>query len=276
MKLVVNQKYQKKATLIWTVLIIILGAVSGFAVWLSTDREELINEPVSSPQKSLTTDRREDSSTEKTILLPGAAPIKPISGNYSADDHIWRLVNKSHPLSDTAYRPADLALAEVPSRTDKPTDERSIRQIIQEPTSRMFRDAKEQGIDLIIGSGFRSAELQQVYYSNYVKNYGQAAADSFSAKPGYSEHQTGLVMDLATVDRNCYLDECFGETAAGKWLRDNASNYGFILRYPEGKDGITDFIYEPWHFRYVGVELAKALEQSGLTLDEAQVYLTQN
>ena len=113
-----------------------------------------------------------------------------------------------------------------------------------------------------------------MYYSNYVKTYGQAAADTFSAKPGHSEHQTGLAVDLTTADQYCRLERCFGDTAAGKWLAANTPAYGFILRYPDGKEAATGYTYEPWHFRYVGPEFAKALVESGLTLDEASEHLT--
>ena len=137
----------------------------------------------------------------------------------------------------------------------------------------MLSDAKALGSDLMIGSGFRSYDLQNVYYSNYVRLYSQAEADKFSAKPGQSEHQTGLVVDLAYTDMDCYLASCFADTPAGVWLTQNAHKYGFILRYPEGKESITGFQFEPWHFRYVGKDLARAIKESGLTLDEAKPYL---
>lgn len=225
-------------------------------------------------QSASETNQVEQTSQIKQITLPNTEPITAIDGNYIDDDHIWRLVNKSHPFNDLHYRPANLQLATVASRTDKSTDERSIRADIMPSVEALFVSAKQAGFDLQIGSGWRSYEQQNIYYSNYSRLYGQESADTFSAKPGYSEHQTGLVMDLATTDHNCYLEECFGETGAGKWLAEHSYKYGFILRYPRGKDGITDFIYEPWHFRYVGEDLAKALKESGLTLDEAEPYLT--
>lgn len=260
----------KNTTLLWTIIIIAFGVISGVAAWQLTDRDELINDP-----ETVRTDTKKvvEKPAAVMIELPGAAPISPMSGDYTKDDHIWRLVNKSHPLTDLHYRPANIQLASVASRTDKSSDERSIRADIMPDAEKLFADAKAQGINLQIGSGFRSYELQNTYYSNYSRVHGQEAADTFSAKPGYSEHQTGLVMDLATTDHVCYLDECFGETSAGKWLAEHAHEYGFILRYPQGKKGITDFIYEPWHFRYVGKDLAGALKQSGLTLDEAAPYL---
>lgn len=252
----------------WLLLVIALVVFGGAAAYLLTKL-------VGQDPKIATQETPEERKAEKPntdINLPGAAPLKQIPGDYAADDHLWRLVSRSSPLSDPHYRPSELSLIEA-SRTDKNPDERSVRTDIVAPVNELFAAAKQAGFELIIGSGFRDYELQNLYYTNYVKNYGQEAADSFSAKPGHSEHQTGLTMDLSTADRICYLSECFGETPAGKWLADNGYRYGFILRYPRGKQGVTDFVYEPWHFRYVGKDLARALWQSGLTLDEATPHL---
>lgn len=206
------------------------------------------------------------------VRLPNAEAIVAMEGDYANDSHIWRLVNKSHPLDDINYRP-EIIKPNVPTRTDKSLDEQSVRKDIAPAVEELFTDAENAGFSLQIGSGFRSAELQNTYYTNYSRVYGQTAADTFSAKPGFSEHQTGLVVDVSETSNRCYLQECFGDTEAGKWLAGNAYRHGFILRYPKDKDGITDFYYEPWHFRYVGKELATALYESGLTLDEAAPYL---
>lgn len=262
--------------LIWvaTLVIVVIVAVTVIVIYQKeSDKVDLPSTKSNQNKPTVTSKKPEPEQTEKMINLPGAKPIKPIEGDYTKDDSLWRLVNKSHPFDDLHYQPSNLALASVPSRTDKSIEERSIRQDIFEPTEKLFADAKLEGIDLLIGSGYRGYDLQNLYYSNYARVYGQESADTFSAKPGYSEHQTGLVVDLATTDQICYLDACFGETKAGQWLAEHTHQYGFILRYPKNKDGITDFIYEPWHFRYVGVELAQALYESGLTLDEATPYL---
>ncbi len=206
------------------------------------------------------------------VQLPNTPAIPAIKENYLHDDSIWRLVNKSHPLSNINYHPI-VAQPNVAVRSDKSADEQSVRKDIAPAVEQLFAGANTAGYRLEIGSGFRSASLQRTYYTNYINVYGQAAADTFSAKPGYSEHQTGLVVDVTTLDHYCYLEECFGTTSAGKWLKEHAHEYGFILRYPKEKEGITDFHYEPWHFRYVGKELANALYQSGLSLDEAAPYL---
>ena len=199
--------------------------------------------------------------------------MAPLPGDYTADDHLWRLVNKTTPLKDVNYRPSALQLATVASRADKSADERSVRADIMPHVEALFAAAKAAGHQLQIGSAFRGYELQRTYYSNYARLYGQAAADKLSARPGHSEHQTGLVMDVATPDRTCYLETCFGDTPAGRWLAMHAHEYGFIISYPKGKEAITGYQYEPWHIRYVGKELAGALKQADMTLDQATPLL---
>ncbi len=128
--------------------------------------------------------------------------------------------------------------------------------------SSMQAAASGAGYYIWIASGYRSYYTQQVLYNRYVANYGQAEADTFSAQPGHSEHQTGLAIDLNSISDD------FGDTPEGQWVAQNCHLYGFIIRYPAGKDSITGYQYEPWHIRYVGVELASAVYESGLTLEE--------
>ena len=133
----------------------------------------------------------------------------------------------------------------------------------------MAADAKALGFDLVAFSGFRSYEYQTTLYNNYVNRDGKEAADRYSARPGHSEHQTGLAFDIGEKGReDLWLTAEFGETPAGKWLAENAHKYGFILRFPEGKEDVTGFMYESWHFRYLGVEKAADVKNTGLTLEE--------
>lgn len=126
----------------------------------------------------------------------------------------------------------------------------------------MQDDAEEFGLNIYISSGFRSFEDQYRIYNNYVESYGKEAADTFSARAGYSEHQSGLAFDLNSID------DSFAETAEGVWVAANAYKYGFIIRYPKGKEDITGYKYESWHLRYVGTELATELYNSDMTLEE--------
>lgn len=206
------------------------------------------------------------------ITLPGAKPIRAIVDDYTKTDSIWSIVSKTHAIS-VDYVPAGLKIPNVSTRTDKSDAERSVRSIIEKPLVDMFSAASNAGYNLMIGSGYRSAALQAIYFNSLAASVGDAAANNAIAYPGQSEHQTGLAADISTVARNCYLDNCFGTTADGLWLVNNSYKYGFILRYPSGKESITGYQYESWHFRYVGIDLATALHESDLTLDQAWPYL---
>ncbi len=206
------------------------------------------------------------------INLPGAKPIRAIVDDYSVTSSIWALVSKPHAIS-IDYIPAGLKIPNVSTRTDKSDSERSVRSDIEKPLISMFTDANNAGNQLMIGSGYRSAVLQQGYLDGAIASYGTDVASQMVALPGKSEHQTGLAVDISTVSRDCYLDTCFGDTTDGQWLVHNSYKYGFTLRYPSDKVSITGYQYEPWHFRYVGIDLATALHDSGLTLDEAWPYL---
>ena len=126
----------------------------------------------------------------------------------------------------------------------------------------MISGASKDGISIYLCSGYRSYQDQQFQYNEHVQERGVDEADKVSARPGHSEHQTGLAFDV-----NC-TEYSFADTAEGKWLAEHCSEYGFIIRYPEGKEDITGFSYEPWHVRYLGVDIAKKVTDSGLCLEE--------
>lgn len=138
----------------------------------------------------------------------------------------------------------------------------------REAFEKMKADAAEEGIYLNAFSTYRSYWSQYTLYNNYVSNYGQDPTDTFSAKPGFSEHQTGLAFDIGGADSSLWADDNFKYTDEAKWLKENCTKYGFILRYPEGKEWVTGYMYESWHFRYIGVEDSKNFENSDLTLEE--------
>ncbi|MGE7022700.1 M15 family metallopeptidase [Solibacillus cecembensis] len=133
----------------------------------------------------------------------------------------------------------------------------------------MIAAAGQQGYTLIAFSGYRSYEYQTDLYNRYVNRDGKDAADRYSARPGYSEHQTGLTFDIGEKGKEAlWLTSEFGETPAGKWLATNAHKYGFILRYPEGKEDVTGYMYESWHFRYLEGDTATKVYNAGVTLEE--------
>lgn len=152
------------------------------------------------------------------------------------------IVNKTYPL------PADYA----PGVNDE----------AQKAFDKMQADAADLGLNIYISSGFRSYDYQAGLYQRYVDRDGKAAADRYSARPGHSEHQTGLAFDLNTI-----TDE-FKDTDEGKWVAANCYKYGFIIRYPADKEDVTGYMYEPWYIRYLGEETAQAVYDSGLCLEE--------
>lgn len=134
-----------------------------------------------------------------------------------------------------------------------------------------LRDAASgEGFNLYIGSGFRNYWTQNTIYNNYVKRDGQAQADTYSARAGHSEHQTGLAFDVCDRNVSACITSAFDNTAQAKWISDNCYKYGLILRYPKGKTNETGYMYESWHLRYVGVELATKLYNNGswITLED--------
>lgn len=185
--------------------------------------------------------------------------------NVSAYDII---VNKSRNLSGS-YVPEDLVpLDGIPTSLQNP-EVNQLRKVAYEALKELFTKAKEEkSFELYARSGYRSYNTQVSLYNSYVSNHGQEAADKFSAKPGQSEHQTGLAMDITCEAMNYLLDVTFGDTEEGKWVAENAHKFGFIIRYPKGKEEITGYQYEPWHLRYVGVTLANEVYESQLTLEE--------
>jgi len=134
----------------------------------------------------------------------------------------------------------------------------------QSAFNQMDADATALGLNLYISSGYRSYYDQKYIYNNYVANDGKEKADTYSARAGHSEHQTGLAFDLNSID------DSFTNTPEGKWVHDNCYKYGLILRYPKGKDNITGYMHESWHLRYVGIDLATKLYNNGnwITLEE--------
>jgi LAS superfamily LD-carboxypeptidase LdcB len=140
----------------------------------------------------------------------------------------------------------------------------------------MLADAKAAGKEVLITTAYRAYWLQKaIFESNVAKKGSVEEANKTSAKPGQSEHQTGLAADLTTPGLNYEIASSFGETPEGIWITENARKYGFILRYPKNKTEITGYAYEPWHFRYVGKDAADYIFKNGLTLEEFLTELNQ-
>ncbi|WP_338551561.1 M15 family metallopeptidase [Paenibacillus sp. KS-LC4] len=177
------------------------------------------------------------------------------------------LVNKQYSLPE-GYEPQDLVYPNVAFTFTEKIDKRMLRKEAADALEQLFAGAAGDGIKLAGVSGYRSYDRQQTLFNNYVKKDGEAAARMYSAVPGTSEHQTGLAIDVTGADGKCAAEDCFAGTPEADWLAEHASEYGYIIRYPDGKDSITGYKYEPWHIRYVGKELAKELNERDITLDE--------
>ena len=168
------------------------------------------------------------------------------------------VVNKHRPLNPLDFEAGDMVVPGVVGNTNG----RLMRAEAASALERMGTDASAAGIYLTILSGYRSYATQEQTYNNFVARDGEERANQYSAKPGHSEHQTGLAVDLDDAS-GCALYTCFADTAAGQWLAANAWQYGFVLRYPDGYIDTTGYEFEPWHYRYVGTEVATAMHNSG-------------
>jgi D-alanyl-D-alanine carboxypeptidase len=184
------------------------------------------------------------------------------------------VINKVRSLPSN-YVPSDLVTVEVPTCLPNP-EIRQLRRVASEALSEMFKAGLDDDVELVARSGYRSYATQVALYNGYVSKYGQEYADKYSARPGTSEHQTGLAMDITAESVSLQLDDDFGKTKEGQWLAQNAYRFGFIIRYPEGMENITGYFYEPWHVRYLGVNLATNVYNSGLTLEEYFLSLENN
>lgn len=275
-----NRRKMKKAIITVTSLLIVLfGAI--FLIEGKINSNEKVSEnddPV--VEKPKDEDTVEENPTEDPTENPipeGPGEETPEEPDNIDNDNLILiespevydvLVNKKRILSKT-YVPQDLVkLTEVPTVLENP-EINQLREVAYNALIELFEAAKEEAnYELYARSGYRSYGTQESLYNSYVANWGKAAADKFSAKPGQSEHQTGLAMDITCEAMNFQLDETFGETDEGKWVAENAYRFGFIIRYPKGKEDVTGYMYEPWHIRYLGTELAKEVYESGLTLEE--------
>lgn len=172
------------------------------------------------------------------------------------------LVNKSHPLS-SYYVPDNLVEPCIPFSAPLHDEKRLLQKDASKAVVRLFTQAALDGMGIVGISGYRSYKRQEALYKGAQKRNSTAVAP-----PGTSEHQTGLALDVSCPAVSLELQESFADTEEGKWLSKNAPLFGFILRYPKGKEDITGYPWEPWHIRYVGDTLALYLSLTGQTLEE--------
>jgi D-alanyl-D-alanine carboxypeptidase len=195
---------------------------------------------------------------------PVASPagIDLSSHSIDAPSSVWVVVNKQRPVQPESFVPDDLTATGIPGGNE--VSKRAVTAL-----KRMYAAASKAGAGFGTSTAYRSYNFQKGLFSQYVNQSGVAKAETFSARPGYSEHQTGFALDLYDLGAGCAHTECFATTPAGKWLVKHAADYGFIERYPDGETKITGYKWEPWHWRYVGVELAQYMRDEKIaTLEE--------
>lgn len=191
----------------------------------------------------------------------GADANKPVQ-----NEEFLLLVNKTHPI-DENYKPDDLTAIKY-FASDRSAEGRFMRKEAAEHFHQLVEAAKADGYEIVMTTAYRSYGFQSTLYNNYVKTHGEAEANTFSAKPGQSEHQTGLCTDVSSPSVNYQLTTDYGKAPEGIWLAEHAHEYGFIIRFPLGKEDITGYQYEPWHIRYVGQPAADEIYEQGTTLEE--------
>ncbi len=206
----------------------------------------------------------------KAKITGAAYPIGEV------EDFNLILINKTHTLTGD-YKPEDLVTIDRFVKGVGSDETHKLRKAAAEALNMMFDAAAKDGIELRLRTGFRSYDYQTSLYNSYVKKEGVEKADTYSARPGTSEHQTGLACDLGGKSEAYELSRKFGETLEGKWVADHAHEYGFIIRYTDGftdekgnrqPGPITGYVFEPWHIRYVGIDHATRIHDQGTTLEE--------
>ncbi|MBT2709007.1 M15 family metallopeptidase [Pseudomonas sp. ISL-84] len=219
------------------------------------------------------TDNNNETSAEKDPLSLEASyfnDVKVVNGKnvIQNPENVMVLVNKQFSLPN-GYEPSQLVIPDVSFSYGKLDLEKSyMRQDAATALENLFKEAQKAGVELFAVSGYRSYDRQTQVFEAEVNRVGEEKAVQAVAFPGSSEHQTGLTMDISSRSANLELSEKFGETKEGKWIAENAHRYGFILRYPKGKESITGYKYEPWHFRYVGIDAAAVIYEKKWTLEE--------
>lgn len=201
------------------------------------------------------------SSKEDKSSLPSRDSVDTNEGS------LYQLVNKEFALSSD-YAPEDLVVPDIRFNISYDAEKKYLRSAAADAIEILFKAASEEGYELCGVSGYRSYTRQKEIYTTNLATKGTAHTNKYSAQPGNSEHQSGLAMDVSSAAIGYSLSESFGDTKEGKWLASNCYKYGFIIRYPENKENITGYFYEPWHIRYLGVPLSTYLYENDLTLEE--------
>ena len=294
----------KKTILIIVSVLIVLGIVAGF--WIFSNNNKSLSDNNSNSSNNHVENISTNNSTQNilnelentsipnnTIIQPRSEPapetdVATFSTNLKGDsarlNNIGITCNTingttiapgetfsfnaivGQPTAEKGYQEADVF---VNKKIDLPKDYApGENATARNQLNKLIQDARNQDLDLVFRSGYRSYESQEQLYKDYVARDGEEAANQYSATPGNSEHQTGLAFDVGSDTATDDFRSSFGDTDEGKWMEKHAHEYGFIIRYLEGKEDITGYQYEPWHLRYVGKDLAQKIHQKNVTLEE--------
>lgn len=221
------------------------------------------------PEKVAQTQTSNDNQTDTSPTDTSPSVIKPPSTSKLVTNptHVLVLVYKNNRLP-ASYVPVSMVVPNVKFSFAGFDEKKKMRQDAASALEKMFNQAREENIELYAVSGYRSYQRQTLIFQSNVNKYGEKAANQFSARPGESEHQTGLAMDITSASAGYKLSEDFGQTREGQWVNENAHKFGFIISYQKGKELITGYQYEPWHLRYVGIEAAKVITSQNFALEE--------
>lgn len=237
-----------------------------FTAWSPIDKKA----PIIKKEKQEQSNQNKKRNNNLTLNAIFFNNIKEVDGKdvIQNPSNILALVNKQYLLPGF-YAPSDLKRPAVEfSFGDEKVEKAFLRKEAADALTQMFNEAKKDGLELLAVSGFRSYARQKSVFDAEVNRSGKENAIKAVAIPGASEHQSGLAMDISSRSNHLDLTEAFAKTKEGEWLAKNAHRFGFILRYPKGKENITNYEYEPWHFRYVGVKAATIIYIHKWTLEE--------
>ncbi|WP_258066574.1 M15 family metallopeptidase [Arthrobacter sp. GMC3] len=209
-----------------------------------------------------------DAPIQQLFATGTAAPTDRLLWNIANPTSPLVLVNKHNPMVPADYLPADLRAPNVPLGSGEPA---LLRSEAAAAVGRMFAAASADGVHITIMSSFRSYETQSTVYNGYLAQKGQDLSDTSSARPGFSEHQTGFALDIgdATVSAACEFTFCMADSPAGKWVAAHGADYGFVIRYPMGEEPVTGYAAEPWHLRFLGIAVAQDMSVRGISSYEA-------
>lgn len=235
----------------------------------TTVRDDVTREELNNANEQVTLIKQEEAKADLTALTILVDDYLTENEAQLEDYGMLVLVNKQNTIS-SSYIPPDLVTPDVYLACSPGSDKSKLRKEAADALELMFADAEEQGIQLSMVSGYRSYDRQAELFANRTSECGgdEGEAAKTVARPGTSEHQTGLAVDISSPNFDNQLEEEFGSTQEGIWLQENSYKYGFILRYPEECTDHTGIYYEPWHFRYVGVGPATEMYNQGVCLEE--------